>query len=67
MKNGMFYSLVVKDSSWINILREAAEKSKTKDPQKVKLAQKAWYNVDGTSGEKIHEAAKNELLSLCSI
>ena len=40
MKNGMFYSLVVKDSSWINILREAAEKSKTKDPQKVKLAQK---------------------------
>jgi len=67
VKNGMFYSLVVKDSSWINILREAAEKSKTKDPQKVKLAQKAWYNVDGTSGEKIHEAAKNELLSLCSI
>lgn len=62
VKNGMFHSLVEPSSSWISVLRDAAEKSKTKDHQKVMLAQDAWYNVDGTSGDKIYRSTRNLIL-----
>ncbi len=62
IEQGVFGSLVEPGVSWIGVLRDAARKSRERDPHKVKLAREAWYNVDGTSGAKIYCATKETIM-----
>lgn len=61
-KEELFYSLVVPDSAWIDVLSDAVSRAHTRESQEPTTVRDAWYNVDGTSGEKVYRATREQIL-----